>query len=65
MEASVGDHIRVPGHHVGESSRECEVMEVRGEHGEPPFLVRWDRDGHESLYFPGPDALIDHPGRTA
>jgi hypothetical protein len=24
-------------------------------------LVRWSADGHESLFYPGPDAYIDHP----
>jgi hypothetical protein len=62
MEASVGDHITVRGHRVGEPDRDCEVTEVRGPHGEPPFVVRWGSDGHETLFFPGPDAVIGHPG---
>ena len=39
--------------------RRGEVLEVRGPHGEPPYLVRW-ADGHECLMFPGPDAHVDH-----
>jgi hypothetical protein len=25
----------------------------------PPFYVRWEDDGHESLVFPG-DAVVEH-----
>jgi len=32
---------------------------VHGHDGEPPYLVRWD-DGHEGLFFPGPDARLHH-----
>ncbi|MDA8301598.1 MAG: DUF1918 domain-containing protein [Actinomycetota bacterium] len=59
MKASVGDHIEVPGEKVGEGGRSGEVMEVRGPDGAPPYLVRWS-DGHEGLYFPGPDAVVQH-----
>ena len=34
-------------------------VEVRTVDGSPPYLVRWD-DGHVGLYFPGPDAHVDH-----
>jgi hypothetical protein len=40
-----------------------EIVEVHGKAGEPPYVVRFD-DGHTSLIFPGPDAVIEHPGRT-
>ena len=30
------------------------------QHGEPPYLVRWSDNGHESLTFPGPDAYVQH-----
>jgi hypothetical protein len=36
------------------------VVEVRGPDGTPPFVVRWDDSGHEVLFFPGPDAVIEH-----
>jgi hypothetical protein len=42
--------------------RTGEIVEVRGAGGEPPYLVRFD-DGHTSLVFPGPDAIIEHPRR--
>jgi hypothetical protein len=39
-------------------------LEVHGEKGEPPYLVRWADDGHEGLIFPGSDASVER-GRTA
>jgi hypothetical protein len=39
--------------------KDCEILEVRGEQGGPPYLVRWSSDGHEGLFFPGPDASIE------
>lgn len=60
MKASVGDRIVIHGHHIGEPDRDAEIVEVRGADGEPPFVVRWGDDGHESLFFPGPDASVEH-----
>jgi hypothetical protein len=59
MRATVGDMLVVRGHHQGEPDRMGEVLEVHGTEGGPPFLVRWDDDGHEGLVFPGPDATIE------
>ena len=58
MKASVGDRIVIRGHRVGEPSRDCEVLDVRGPSGAAPYLVRWDEDGHTSLFFPGSDAEV-------
>ena len=60
MKASIGDRIVIKGHNVGDHDRDCEVLELRHENGEPPYLVRFD-DGHTGLVFPGPDAIIEHP----
>lgn len=60
MQAAVGDRLRVHGNMVGQSERLGEIVEVRGAGGEPPYMVRFD-DGHTSLVFPGPDAIIEHP----
>jgi Domain of unknown function (DUF1918) len=60
MRANVGDRIVVRGHRIGEPDRDCEVLEVRGDEGSGPYVVRWDDDGHEGLFFPGPDAVVDH-----
>lgn len=50
----------IKGHHVGEPDRDAEILEVRGPEGRPPYLVRWSDDGHEGLFFPGPDAVVEH-----
>lgn len=60
MKATPGDRIIIKGHHLGEPDRDAEVLEVHGDDGAPPYLVRWEEDGHESLFFPGPDAHVEH-----
>lgn len=57
MQAAVGDEIVVEGTSVGSPRRRGEVLEVLGEGEGTHFRVRWD-DGHESTYFPGPDAHV-------
>jgi hypothetical protein len=63
MKAQVGDMLVVSGHRVGEPDLTGEVIAVRGDDGTPPYLVRWDEDGHEGLYFPGADAHVQHLSR--
>jgi hypothetical protein len=58
--ANVGDQLLVHGHVVGQGDHHGKIIEVRGPEGAPPYLVRYD-DGHESLVYPGPDAIIE-PG---
>jgi hypothetical protein len=65
MRAKVGDRIVIKGHRVGEPQRDCEVVEVRGADGAPPYLVRWGDSGHLVLFFPGPDAEVAHPAWTS
>ena len=62
MRASVGDRLVIKGHVVGEPGRDAEILEVRGAGGTPPFVVRWSDSGHETLFFPGPDAEVQHFG---
>ena len=57
MHAKVGDHLVVESNRVDVPRREGEILEVRGEGGGPPFVVRWT-DGHEGLAYPGPDAHV-------
>ena len=59
MQAEVGDRLRVRGRVVGQAEHSVEVVEVHGQDGSPPYLVRHD-DGHEALMFPGPDASVEH-----
>jgi hypothetical protein len=58
MQASVGDHLHIHSRTVGEHDQVGEIVEVRGPDGEPPYLVR-HQDGHETLVFPGPDAVVE------
>lgn len=60
MRASKGDRIIIRGHRVAEPDRDCEVLEVRGADGGPPYVVRWGDSGHETLFFPGADAVVQH-----
>jgi len=60
MRAVVGDRIVVRGHHIGEHDRNALILAVEGEDGGPPYLVRWDDNGRESLFFPGPDSVVEH-----
>jgi hypothetical protein len=64
MRAKVGDRLVILGHRVGEPERDAKILEVRGDHGSPPYLVEWSDDGHVSLLYPGSDAVIDRPGRV-
>jgi hypothetical protein len=58
MQAMVGDVLHVHGRTVGSTEHVCDIVEVRGEQGQPPYLVRF-ADGHETLVFPGPDAVVE------
>jgi hypothetical protein len=58
--ASVGDRLVVHGLHVDDPERDGEILEVRGENGAPPYVVRWSDTGHEAFVFPGPDATVHH-----
>jgi len=57
MKAHPGDRITLAASHVDEPTRDGEVLEVRGEDGEPPYLVRWT-DGHTGLMYPGPGSVL-------
>ena len=57
MKAHRGDPIILAARHVDEPTRDGEVLEVRGEDGEPPYLVRW-ADGHTGLMYPGPGSVL-------
>jgi len=59
MNAQVGDRIVIKGHHIGEPERDGEILEV-GPEGGPPYRVRWEDSGREALFFPGPDAVVQH-----
>ncbi|MCD2443353.1 DUF1918 domain-containing protein [Agromyces sp. SYSU K20354] len=58
MQAAVGDRLVIHGKQVGQADRHGEILEVRGENGGPPFLVKFD-DGHETLLYPGADCELE------
>ena len=62
MYARKGERIVIRSQHIGGPVREGEVLEVEHADGSPPYRVRWSDSGHESLFFPGPDAYVDHTG---
>lgn len=62
LHAKAGDRLVVRGHHQGEAIRDGEIVQVLGENGAPPYLVRWE-DGHESEVFPGSDIYVEHFGK--
>lgn len=57
MHATTGDLILVHGRTVGSADHHAEIIEVRGDDGAPPYLVRFE-DGHESLMYPGADCEV-------
>ncbi len=57
LHATVGDRIVVETSTLDMPRRQGEVLEVIGEGDAEHYRVRW-QDGHESLYFPGPDAHV-------
>lgn len=64
LHARVGDRLVVSLSPSG-PHRDAEILEVRGEGGAPPYLVRWSDTGHVALVIPGPEAFVQpfHPGR--
>jgi tetrahydromethanopterin:alpha-L-glutamate ligase len=59
-----GDEIVITGHAVGSAPRTAVILEVLGDPGHERFRVRWE-DDHESIYFPGEDAVIRRPAKRA
>ena len=56
--ARPGDRIVIRPHRLGEPPRDGEILDVLGEDGGPPYVVRWSDDGHVSRTFPGSDAVV-------
>lgn len=59
MQGAVGDRIVVRSHHAGERDQHGMIVGVEGKAGAPPYRVHWE-DGHEGLFFPGSDAVVEH-----
>ncbi len=50
MRARAGDTLMVKERRAGEGDREALIIEVRSEHGRPPYAVRW-HDGTQTAFF--------------
>lgn len=62
MKASVGDRIVIASNRVDRPLRDGRIVECRHEDGSPPYLVEWFDTGLTGLFFPGPDAHVQHVG---
>jgi hypothetical protein len=62
MKAEVGDRIVVASGTLHRPIRDGEILQI-GADGGGPYLVRWSDSGNESLFFPGPDAHVEHVQR--
>jgi uncharacterized protein DUF1918 len=60
MRATVGDLLVVP----GLESRTGVIIRVLGQDGAPPYVIKWESDGHIAMVTPGPYARIVPPGTT-
>ncbi|MET8703080.1 MULTISPECIES: DUF1918 domain-containing protein [unclassified Kitasatospora] len=58
MHAAVGDQLHIHSRAVGMTDQKGEIVEVRGQDGQPPYVVRFE-DGHTGLIYPGPDCNIE------
>lgn len=63
MHANVGDEIVVDPVHVGQPTRRGEILEVLLKNDVTHYRVRWDDNGHETIFYPGSTTHALHPGR--
>ena len=57
MRAQVGDRITLAAERVGQLTRDGTILEVRGDDGAPPYVVRWS-DGRTGFVAPGPGSVL-------
>lgn len=62
MKAAVGDRMVVASARLDGPVRDGEILRVGDAGGNGPYLVRWSDSGRESIFFPGPDAHVEHYG---
>ncbi|MER7132844.1 DUF1918 domain-containing protein [Streptosporangium saharense] len=60
MKAHVGDRLIVESTHVGEPRRTGVITGLHHSDGTPPYDVHWLDQEHEVMFFPGPDARVEH-----
>ena len=57
MQAEIGDLLVVESRAAEVHRREGDILEVHGDDGRPPYVVKW-HDGAQGLVYPGPDAHV-------
>jgi hypothetical protein len=62
MKAAVGDRIVIASNRLDGEVRDGRIVECTNVDGSPPYLVEWSESGRRSLFFPGPDAHVQHVG---
>jgi len=60
MRANVGDWLVVPGPEI----RKGLVLRVLGRDGSPPYVIKWQSDGHIAMVTPGEYSRIVPAGRN-
>jgi hypothetical protein len=65
MKASVGDRIVIASNRLEGVLRDGKIVECRHADGSPPYVVEWSDTGQTGLFFPGPDAQVQHLGGDA
>jgi uncharacterized protein DUF1876/uncharacterized protein DUF1918 len=60
----VGDRIVIATNKLDHPARDGKIVESRHEDGSPPYLVEWSDTGTTALFFPGPDAHVEHLGTS-
>jgi len=61
MKAAVGDRLVVTSRRIDLEPRVGEIVEVHGQDGSPPYVVRWNGHVGTTVVIPGPDAHVEHP----
>lgn len=61
MKACVGDRLITEG---SGGQRTCVIIGLHNTDGSPPYVVRWQADGHIALMFPGPFTKLVHDAGT-
>lgn len=64
MKAAVGDRMVVAAGKLDGPIRDGEILRT-GPDGAGPYLIRWSDSGHETLFFPGADAHVEHYEHSA
>jgi hypothetical protein len=65
MRARVGDTLITKERRVGERIREALIVEVRSEHGRPPYAVRWHDGIENAFFFPASGDTLTERGPVA